>query len=52
MTQLHHNHALCPHLAAAALWATKRTRVRRNGKPRVYHARSLAGPAMDDFVAL
>ena len=52
MTQLQHSQSLCPHLAAAALWATKRTRVRRNGKPRVYYARSLAGPAVDDLLAL
>jgi len=52
MTQLQHSRPLCPHLAAAALWATKRTRVRRNGKPRVYYARSLAGPAADDLLAL
>ena len=52
MTQFHHHQVLCPHLAAAALWATKRTRVRRNGKPRVYYARSLAGPAVDDLLAL
>jgi hypothetical protein len=43
---------LCPHLAAAALWATKRTRIRRNGKPRVYYARAIGGSAMDDFLAL
>jgi hypothetical protein len=52
MTQIHHSQALCPHLAAAALWTTKRTRIRRNGKPRVYYARSLAGRAMDDLLAL
>jgi hypothetical protein len=50
MTQIHAT-PLCPHLAAAALWATKRPRFRRCGKPRVYYAR-LLGPAMDDFVAL
>ena len=52
MTQLQQSQSLCPHLVAASLWMTKRTRVRRNGQPRVYYARSLAGPAMDDFVAL
>jgi len=51
MTQLQHNQSLCPHLAAATLWAPKRTRVGRNGKPRVYYARSLAGP-VDDLLAL
>jgi hypothetical protein len=52
MTQMQTSRTLCPHLVAASLWMTKRTRIRRNGKPRVYYARSLAGPAMDDFVAL
>jgi hypothetical protein len=52
MTQLQQPQTLCPHLVAATLWMTKRTRVRRNGKPRVYYARALAGPAMDDVVAL
>jgi len=52
MTRIQHTRPLCPYLAAAALWATKRTRIRRNGKPRVYYARTLRGPAMDDFLAL
>ena len=51
MTQTQTSQTLCPHLVAASLWMTKRTRVRRNGKPRVYYVRSLAGPAMDEFVA-
>ena len=52
MTPIQQTKTLCPHLAAAALWATKRTRVRRNGKPRVYYARTFGGPAMDDLLAL
>jgi len=52
MTPIQQTRTLCPHLAAATLWATKRTRIRRNGQPRVYHARTLGGPAMDDFLAL
>ena len=52
MTQTRQIRPLCPHLAAAALWVTKRPRIRRNGKPRVYYARTLGGPAMDDFLAL
>ena len=52
MTQMQTSRTLCPHLVAASLWMTKRTRIRRNGKPRVYYTRSLAGLAMDDFVAL
>ena len=52
MTQTQQIRPLCPHLAAAALWATKRPPIRRNGKPRVYYARTLGGPAMDDFLAL
>ena len=52
MTELQQTRPLCPHLAAAALWASKRTRYRRDGKPRVYYARALSGPAMDDVVAL
>jgi hypothetical protein len=51
MTQHQLTHPLCPHLAAAALWTSKCTRVRRNGKPRVYYARSF-GRAADDFLAL
>ena len=43
---------LCPHLAATSMWASKRPRVRRNGQPRVYYARKLIGPIMDDVVAL
>jgi hypothetical protein len=52
MTHNHTTNALCPHLAAAVLWTSKRPRLRRNGKHRVYYARSLGGSAMDDFVAL
>jgi hypothetical protein len=52
MTPMQNSQALCPHLAAAAIWATKRPRQRRNGRPRVYYARSLGGAAMDDLVAL
>lgn len=52
MTRMHHSQTLCPHLAAAALWATKRPRFRRTGRPRVYYVRSPGGPAMDDFLAL
>ena len=51
MTPIQQTRTLCPHLAAATLWATKRTRIRR-GQPRVYYARTLGGPAMDDFLAL
>jgi len=52
MTPIQQTRTLCPHLAAATLWATKRTRIRRNCQPRVYYARTLRGPAMDDFLAL
>ena len=51
MTQLQQTRPLCPHLAAAALWATKRTRYRRNGNARVYYARAI-GVAGDDLLAL
>ena len=51
MTQLQQTRPLCPHLAAAALWTSKRTRYRRNGSPRVYYARAI-GAAGDDFLAL
>ena len=52
MTQHQHSRSLCPHLVAASLWTTKRPRVRRNGQPRVYYARTLIAPIMDDVVAL
>ena len=52
MTPIQTTKTLCPHLAAATLWATKRTRIRRSSQPRVHYARTLSGPAMDDFLAL
>ena len=52
MTQNQQSQTLCRHLVAASLWMTKQTRVRRTAKPRIYHARTLGGPAMDDLVAL
>jgi len=52
MTQIQQTNSLCPHLAAAALWATRHPKVRRTGKARVYLARSFRGPAADDFLAL
>ena len=52
MTPIQNSQPLCPHLAAAAIWASQRPRIRRNGKPRIYYARSLGGRAMDGLVAL
>jgi hypothetical protein len=51
MTQTQQTAPLCPHLAAASLWISKRTRYRRNGTPRVYYARAI-GVAGDDLLAL
>jgi hypothetical protein len=42
---------LCPHLAAAALWMSKRSSSIRRGKSRIRFARA-HGQAMDDLLAL
>jgi hypothetical protein len=50
MTQHHHARALCPHLAAAALWMSKTSSGKVRG-PRIRYARALR-PAMDELLAL
>ena len=42
---------LCPHLAAASLWMSKRPSTTRRGKIRIRYARAF-GPAADDLLAL
>jgi hypothetical protein len=42
---------LCPHLAAAALWMTKKPLSTRRGKARKLYARGFV-PAVDDLLAL
>lgn len=51
MTQQPQPRPLCPHLAAAALWMSKRPSTTRQGKTRIRYARAF-GPAADHLLAL